>query len=121
MSQSKEFIKKFEDINNFETKITLKIRADDKSEKLDLASNLAATEEFIIKWDEIQFLCQDLSKIEAYDIPLIIFNFNLVKTHTQNNIFSRQEKGMYFTTDTIWNQLLNKNALPKSSWDPLEI
>ena len=39
----------------------------------------------------------------------------------QNNIFSRQERGMYFTTRPIWNDLQKKNVLPKSSWDPEEI
>jgi hypothetical protein len=74
----------------------------------------------VIRWDQIEFLCQDLSKIEEYDIPLIIFNFNLVKSHSYN-IFSRQEKGMYFTTQAIWKELYDKNALQKSSWDPSEI
>jgi hypothetical protein len=64
-----------------------------------------------------------LSKIEEYGIPLIIFNFNLIKgkQSMQNNIFSRQERGMYFTTRSIWEDLQRKQVLPKSSWDPGEI
>lgn len=36
-------------------------------------------EEFDVNWEQIEFLCQDLSKIEKYNLPVIIFNFNLIK------------------------------------------
>ena len=67
------------EINNFETKITLKVQSEEGQENLDSEFAGEESEEFNVNWEELEFLCQDLSKIEEYDIPLIIFNFNLIK------------------------------------------
>jgi len=56
---------------------------------------------FKVNWSNIHFLARDLGKIEPYNIPLIVFNFD--ETGGQGGVgssssVSNEKKGMYFTT-----------------------
>ena len=106
VTQSKQFIKDFENINNIEATIRLKIKDSDQFE------------EFKVNWLDIQYLTKDLGKLMPYTMPIIIFNFNLI---SGSQISSGSEKrGMYFTTKPIWDQLFNLDKL-QESYDPEKI
>jgi hypothetical protein len=96
VTQSKDFISKFEDINQMETTITLKIEGTEHAESFD------------VTWCEIEYLTKDLSKLLPYTIPIILFNFNLITGPISN----AEKRGLYFTTRPILDQLLKMGKIP---------
>ena len=69
--------------------------------------------EFKVNFANIHFLAKDMSKIEPYDFPLIIFNFDIGSSNT-----NKDTKGIFFTSKELWDKLYEKGKLPKQSIDP---
>jgi len=50
-------------------------------------------------------LTRDLAKIEPYNIPLIIFNFDQGGVGAGSFSNAADKKGIYFTTQLLWDKL----------------
>ena len=84
---SKDFIKNFEQINSFDVIVRLKSK-----------TNGIEVHEFKVDFSNLQYLTRDLAKIEPYNMPLIIFNFDQQGIGGSSYVNAADKKGMYFTT-----------------------
>jgi len=67
---------------------------------------------FKVNWNEIDFMTKDLSKMQPYNIPIIVFNYDEESLDLQNNrkIVS---KDMFFTTIELNTKLNITNLEPQ--------
>ena len=87
--------------------------------------------EFKVDWNDLQYLCKDLTDIQPFNIPIIIFSFeNIVKPskdvkEDEQRRSTRKKRTktfaypIYLTTKEIWNQI--EECLPYSTTDPAQI
>jgi len=115
---NKQFIRAFNLMNNFDCTLRLIMRDKNGSEE---------KEEFAVNWGKIWYLTKDLSQLNTYNLPVILFSFSL-KVQSSNK-FNRsfrknadEDKGiMYFTTYDLWEKLIQARALPDQITDPIKI
>ena len=80
--------------------MTIRLKLSDERE-----SEEQSKEEFKVNFNELEYLARDLSKIEPYSHPIIIFNFR-----SRNSL---QSEILHFTTKAIWEKLFAEGKLPK--------
>ena len=72
-------------------------------------------EEFDVNFLELQYLAKDLNKLGPYNFPLIIFTFQQVGVNIQYGSSQQMSgyvdrKGMYFTTNALFDKLVKQTV-----------